>query len=184
MPLGSPIRACMMVTPHANALVHIQAITPGPSLDHLAAVLMSAADDPALDNTHAPRVHTRQQVETWWQQCGWTGWVIYADTAPVGYIALHDPQLTDAPEIFCSHRESDEYLVPAWRGYRVMSAAWKLVDAQVPAGTAIVAEVWETNTSSIRRLQRDGWTARGRYQWRSSSGDQSGWCQRFTRIVR
>lgn len=62
-----------------------------------------------------------------------------------------------------------------------MSMSWRQLRSQLPAETKFVAEIWEDNTPSIRRVERDGWQYVGRhYRQNPNAAGRSGWCRRYT----
>lgn len=148
------------------------------SLLHL--LLVQASTDPALDNNSIPRVSTPKEADRWLRNSGWRVWLIQCGTTPAGCIGLHEPQLTDNPEPFRGYLESDSYLLPAFRGQRIASQAWTLLREQFPPGTRFVAEIWEDNSPSIRRVERDGWVYVGRFHWQNPTNpSEGGFCRRY-----
>lgn len=164
-------------SPDRVTVVRVQA----GQLSLLSSVLVRAAEDPALDNTSVPRLLNTALVEAWFTSVDWSMWVIVVDDIPVGYIALHAPQLTENAEAFEKHIEADTYLFAEYRGRRVVPQAWALLKPSLPLGAQFVAEIWEDNAASIRCAERAGWVFVGRYYWQSASDPaDGGWCRRYT----
>lgn len=147
----------------------------------LTEVLLNASDDPDLDNNSVPRLRTGAEVENWLEQEGWDMWVITEDTVPVGYVGFHEPQLFEETTEYEGSLEIDYYVLPEFRGKRIISHAWRELKKCFPSGTQFVAEVWEDNKSSITFCVREGWQYVGRFYWADKENpDNGGYCQRYT----
>jgi RimJ/RimL family protein N-acetyltransferase len=131
------------------------------TLQNFYTIILQASKDPAFYNNSIPNATNTTQIQEWLTttKTTWNIWVITLapHNTPIGYLSLHHPpQLTENPEPYLHHHETDSYLLPPYRGQKIMTHAWTLLYPQLDPNTKLVAEVWSNNTASTKRLQRDG----------------------------
>jgi len=154
------------------------------TMSGFAHLIVEASADPAFYNNQIPKAATPECAIAWFRKSKWVIWLISGGGAPIGYLSLHTPSLTEDAERFLGFLETDSYLLPPYRGKRLMTAAWDVVLATMPEGTLLVAEIWENNTSSQKRLEREGWQLAGTYWWQHpNQPDVNGACLRYTYTV-
>lgn len=154
------------------------------TITRFAELIVHASADPAFYNNEIPNMSDLETVRQWFAVANWQIWLISETEVDIGYLSLHTPVLTEDAELFDGYLETDSYLLPPYRGRRLMTAAWEQVFATLPHGTHLVAEIWDTNTSSQRRLERDGWTHVGKYFWQDPTQPEvNGSCVRYTYTI-
>lgn len=164
--------------------MQVQEVHSPDTITRFAEVIVQASADPAFFNNEIPNMSDLETAREWFANSDWQIWLISEPEGDIGYLSLHTPVLTEDAERFDGYLETDSYLLPEYRGRRLMTAAWQQVFSTLPRGTCLVAEIWEANTSSRKRLERDGWTFVGTYWWQDPTRPEvNGSCLRYTYTV-
>lgn len=149
-------------------------------------MLVEASHDPELThNTYLPEHLTPVTARHWVSQQPATTWVIYCDGEAAGLAQLSTDVDTGDIEVPAGSCETETWLLARFRGQGVASQAWQYIFHEIattrPDITHTVGVVWEGNTASNRRLEKDGYQMVGRMWW--GKGESGGWCTVWLRAI-
>jgi RimJ/RimL family protein N-acetyltransferase len=151
------------------------------SLDAITQLIRDAAAEPGvLHDTYLPAATDQEDVGQWLDSFVTHLWLITLDGESAGVIFTHAPIRVVAGS---DTVEIGSYVVPHHRGRGVASAAWALAEDRLPESVnELIAVVWEDNSASLRRLEKDGFHTRERIRYAHRGGE--GWCTVLSRRVR
>ena len=146
------------------------------SAAHVELLVTASADPSVTEATYLPHGMTSAEAGQWASDHEHRAWVVCCDGVPVGVCSVSSCRDTCGVAVSPLGQETESWLLPAFRHRRLVSQAWQQIYPVVTARDVpqLVAVIWESNVSSIRRVERDGYRHVGRGWW--SDGICGGWC--------
>jgi len=145
----------------------------------LGSFLASTSTDEALcDKTYLPPRMGPVDALLWARERFGQAWVLRLDGVPIGWFEIGPVRSSCGFDLPAETREWEVWLLPEFRGRRLVRAATALLGGTLRAAgvSHLVGVTWESNVAAVRGMENAGFVRLGRGWWEYGEYT-SGWCE-------